>query len=141
MNALSSRLLDVVSNFEALKQSDTAAKIEAALDLIIPSLRANKPLLLCGNGGSAADALHISGELVGRFLAERRALNVISLSANPAIMTAWANDYDFQSIFSRQVEAHGNNGGVLLCISTSGNSINVVRALEAAKKLKLATVG
>jgi D-sedoheptulose 7-phosphate isomerase len=141
MNEFSHRLQDVVSGLEILKLSNTAAKIDAALNLLVPSLSANKPLLLCGNGGSAADALHISGELVGRFLAERRALNVICLTANSAIITAWANDYDFESIFSRQVEAHGHNGGVLLCISTSGNSINVIKALESAKNIGMTTIG
>ena len=141
MNEFSSRLIDVVSCFDQLQQSDIVAKIEAAVALIVPCLRANKPLLVCGNGGSAADAQHISGELVGRFLLERRALNVICLSANTAIITAWANDYDYESIFARQVEAHGNNGGVLLCLSTSGNSMNVIKALSVAKHLGIKTIG
>lgn len=118
-------LVDVLAGFKKLRRSNLADRIDAAIDLIVPSLRQNLPLLVCGNGGSAADALHISGELVGRFLTERKALNVICLSANVAILTAWANDYDFDSIFARQVEAHGASGGVLLCISTSGNSKNM----------------
>ena len=85
--------------------------------------------------------MHISGELVGRFLSERKALNVICLSANASVITAWANDYDYESVFSRQVEAHGGGGGVLLCLSTSGNSKNVVKALMAAKQNGLSTVG
>ena len=141
MNGFTGRLMDVVSGFDRLQKSDIAVKIEAAGALIVPTLSANKPLLVCGNGGSAADAQHISGELVGRFLLERRALNVISLSANTAIITAWANDYDYESIFARQVEAHGNNGGVLLCISTSNNSKNVIKALSVAKHLGMATIG
>lgn len=141
MHEFSRRLHEVVSDFKVLEQSIIASKIDAALDLIIENLLENKPLLLCGNGGSAADALHISGELVGRFLVERRALNVICLSANTSIITAWANDYIFEDIFSRQVEAHGNNGGVLLGISTSGNSNNIIKALDTAKRLKMATIG
>ena len=141
MNEFSRRLIDVVSGFNRLQQSDIAEKIEAAGSLIVPSLSADKPLLVCGNGGSAADALHISGELVGRYLVERRALNVICLSANAAIITAWANDYHYDSIFARQVEAHGNKGGVLLCISTSGNSKNIIKALSVAKHLGMATIG
>ena len=141
MNEFARRLIDVTSCFDLLQQSDIAAKIDAAVALIVPSLSANKPLLVCGNGGSAADAQHISGELVGRFLVERRALNVICLSANTSIITAWANDYDYESIFARQVEAHGNNGGVLLCISTSGNSKNIIKALSVAKHLGMATIG
>ena len=97
MNEFTRRLMDVVSGFDRLQKSDIAVKIEAAGALIVPTLSANKPLLVCGNGGSAADAQHISGELVGRFLLERRALNVISLSSNTAIITAWANDYDYEA--------------------------------------------
>ncbi len=141
MKEFARRMMEVRFLFDRLQQTDVAAKIEEACALIVSSLSANRPLLVCGNGGSAADALHISGELVGRFLVERRALNVICLTANAAIITAWANDYDYESIFSRQVEAHGNNGGVLLCISTSGNSKNVIKALSMAKHLGMATIG
>ncbi len=104
------------------------------------ALAARLPVLVCGNGGSAADAQHIAGELVGRFLKERRGLNVIALAANPAVLTAWANDYDYASVFARQVEAHGRPGGVLLALSTSGNSANVVQAAEAARKEQMKVV-
>ncbi len=97
-------------------------------------------MLVCGNGGSASDAQHIAGELVGRFLKERRALNVIALTANPAVLTALANDYDYASVFARQVEAHARPGGVLLALSTSGNSANVVQAAEAARKSQMKVV-
>jgi D-sedoheptulose 7-phosphate isomerase len=105
------------------------------------ALTAGKPLLVCGNGGSAADAQHIVGEMVGRFLKERRALKAICLSSNPAVLTAWSNDYDFATVFSRQVEAYGEAGGVLLALSTSGNSVNVVKALEAARAGGMKTIG
>jgi D-sedoheptulose 7-phosphate isomerase len=95
---------------------------------------------VCGNGGSASDAMHIAGELVGRFLKERKAIDCICLSSNTAVLTAWANDYAYDTVFARQVEAHGRNGGVLLGISTSGNSPNVVRAFEAARALGVRTV-
>ena len=134
-------LVEIKKVFESLQQSKVSEKIEAALGLIVPSLERRQPMLVCGNGGSAADALHISGELVGRFLVERKALNVICLSANVSVMTAWANDYEYESIFSRQVEAHGICGGVLFCLSTSGNSKNVLRALETAKQMGLSTIG
>src|SRR5690606_30185576 len=98
------------------------------------------PLMVCGNGGSASDAAHVAAELTGRFLKERRAINCICLSANAAVLTAWANDYTYDTVFARQVEAHGRNGGALLGISTSGNSTNVVRAFEAARALKVQTV-
>ena len=137
MTEFSRRLKDVVTCFDQLQQTDIAVKIEVAISLIVPSLRVNKPLLLCGNGGSASDAEHISGELVGRFLLERRALNVICLSANTAIITALGNDYDNEIIFARQVEAHGNNGGVLLCLSTSGNSKNIIAASRYGKAVRV----
>jgi D-sedoheptulose 7-phosphate isomerase len=105
------------------------------------ALAADRPLLVCGNGGSAADAMHIAGELVGRYLRERRALNVVCLSSNPSVLTAWANDYSYDTVFARQVEAYGREGGVLLGISTSGNSENVVRALEAAHVAGMRTIG
>ena len=116
-------------------------KIERAVEIIVASLNGQKPLLVCGNGGSASDAMHIAGELVGRFLVERRACNVIALSANPSVITAWTNDYAYDSVFSRQVEAHGLAGGVLWGISTSGNSDNVVNALRKAKSLNMQTIG
>ncbi len=141
MAGFNEHLTTVRFAFERLQQSNVTQKMDAALNLIIPALSANRPLFVCGNGGSASDALHISGELVGRFLSERKALNVICLSANVSVMTAWANDYDYDSIFERQVEAHGSAGGVLLCLSTSGNSRNVTRALKAAKQMGLPTVG
>ncbi|MGY9056696.1 MAG: D-sedoheptulose-7-phosphate isomerase, partial [Alphaproteobacteria bacterium] len=102
-----------------------------AVDWTAAALAARLPVLVCGNGGSAADAQHIAGELVGRFLKERRGLNVLALTANSAVLTAWANDHDFDSIFARQVEAHGRPGGVLIALSTSGNSTNVVQAADA----------
>ena len=141
MNDFKHRLLEIGKGLETLHKSNVANQIEDALNLIVPSLERRLPMLVCGNGGSAADALHISGELVGRFLVERKALNVISLSANVAVMTAWANDYAYDTIFSRQVQAHGVSGGVLFCLSTSGNSKNVLKALQTAKQMGLSTIG
>lgn len=116
-------------------------RVEQAIDLLLPSMRQRLPVLVCGNGGSASDAMHIAGELVGRFLQERRACNVIALSANSSVLTAWSNDYTFETVFSRQVEAHGQAGGVLWAISTSGNSSNVIRSIEAARALGMKTIG
>ena len=116
------------------------ALMEDAVARITAALGANRPLLVCGNGGSASDAQHITGELVGRFLRERRALKAICLSADPAVLTAWANDYSYDTVFSRQVEAYGEAGAVLLGLSTSGNSPNVVTAFETARALGLGTV-
>jgi D-sedoheptulose 7-phosphate isomerase len=117
-----------------------AANVDRAAAAIVAALRQKKPLLVCGNGGSAADAMHITGELVGRFLKDRRALNCVCLASNAAVLTAWANDYTYETVFARQVEAYGPNGGVLLGISTSGGSANVVRAFETARALKVVTI-
>jgi len=115
--------------------------MEGAVAATVAALSAGKPLLVCGNGGSAADAQHIVGEMVGRFLKERRALRAICLSSNPAVLTAWSNDYSFATVFSRQVEAYGEAGGVILGLSTSGNSENVVRAFETARGMGMAVIG
>ena len=111
-----------------------------AAALCAAALADGAPILVCGNGGSAADAMHIEGELVGRFRRERRGLNVIALPSNAATLTAWANDYDFESVFARQVEAYGRPGGVLIGLSTSGNSANVVCAAQAARNADMRVV-
>lgn len=98
-------------------------------------------LLLAGNGGSAADAQHIAGELVGRFMRERAALPALALSTDTSILTALGNDYAFNIVFARQVAAHGRRGDMLLGISTSGNSANVVEALKTARAMGLITAG
>lgn len=117
------------------------AKAEEAIDAIVEALSAGKPMLVCGNGGSASDAMHIAGELVGRFLKERKALNCVCLSSNPAVLTAWSNDYSYDTVFSRQTEAYGAPGGVILGISTSGNSTNLVEAFRVAKDMGMVTIG
>jgi D-sedoheptulose 7-phosphate isomerase len=114
--------------------------MDRAVDCIVEALAAGQALLVCGNGGSAADAMHITGELVGRFLVERRALRAICLSADPAVLTAWSNDYSFDMVFARQVEAYGGTGAVLLGISTSGTSRNVVAAFEQARRMHMRTI-
>ncbi len=117
-----------------------APQLEAAIDCVVRALKDGKPLLLCGNGGSAADCAHIAGELVGRFLMERKAYKVICLTSNHAFITAWSNDYDYESVFARQVEGFGEPGAVLLGLSTSGNSANVLKAFEQARAMGMTTV-
>ena len=112
-----------------------------AIDMCVTALKNGKYILVCGNGGSASDASHIAGELVGRFLKNRSALRCLCLSDNPAVVTAWANDIGFDAVFSRQVEAHGEAGAVLLAISTSGNSPSILKAAETAKKMGLNVIG
>jgi D-sedoheptulose 7-phosphate isomerase len=114
--------------------------LAGALSSMIGALGSGKPLLICGNGGSASDAMHITGELVGRFLLERRALKAICLSSNPAVLTAWANDYSFETVFSRQVEAYGEPGAAILGISTSGNSKNIIEAFREARSMGMTTI-
>jgi D-sedoheptulose 7-phosphate isomerase len=138
--SLSEYFSDSIRVLELARQSWPERLLAGALETITGALRSGKPLLVCGNGGSASDAMHITGELVGRFLLERRALNVICLASNPSVLTAWVNDYSFETVFSRQVEAYGSPGAVLLGISTSGNSKNVIAAFEQARALDMKTI-
>ena len=115
--------------------------IAAAATAVTESLRTGNKVLLCGNGGSAADAQHIAAELAGRLRLERRGLPAIALTVNPSVITALANDYGYDMVFARQVEGLGRKGDVLVGISTSGSSTNVLRALETARTAGLVTVG
>jgi D-sedoheptulose 7-phosphate isomerase len=111
-----------------------------AADVIDQCLRAGNKLLVCGNGGSAADASHFATELVVRFVKDRRALPAICLTSDSGVLTAAGNDYGFNEIFARQVAAFGVPGDVLIFLTTSGTSRNVIRALEEAKARKLKTI-
>lgn len=116
------------------------APVSAAIQALNTALAARKPVLICGNGGSAADSQHIAAELVGRYERERVALPVMALVGNASTLTALGNDYGYDRVFSRQVEAYGQAGGVFIGLSTSGKSPNVLKALEAAKALGMTTV-
>lgn len=123
--------------FDSIETKQKAAEtmsedIVRAINLMHQALSSEKKILACGNGGSAADAQHFAAELVGRFERERRELPAIALSTDSSILTAIANDYSYEVIFSKQVRALGHAGDVLLGISTSGNSANVIAAIEAA---------
>jgi D-sedoheptulose 7-phosphate isomerase len=107
---------------------------------IVRALRAGGKVIFCGNGGSAADAQHLAAEFTGRYLKERRALPALALHANTSALTAIGNDYGFDLVFARQMEALGKEGDVAVGISTSGNSPNVLRALEVAKSKSIYTV-
>jgi D-sedoheptulose 7-phosphate isomerase len=120
--------------------ADLNAQFEKATDLIEQCLRAGNKLLVCGNGGSAADAAHFATELVVRFAQDRRAHPAICLASDGGLLTAAANDYGFDEIFARQVAAFGQPEDVLICLSTSGKSKNIVRAMEEAKARKLKTI-
>lgn len=118
----------------------TAGPAAAAVDAMLKALRGGGRILACGNGGSATDAQHFAGELVGRFERERKAMAAIALTADTSILTALANDYDYRLVFARQVEALGRPGDVVLGISTSGGSANVLAAFESAKAGGMTTV-
>jgi phosphoheptose isomerase len=119
---------------------DLEPQVAKAADLIEQCLRAGNKLLVCGNGGSAADASHFATELVVRFAKDRRPYPAICLASDGGLLTAAGNDYGFDEIFARQVAAFGLPGDVLICLTTSGNSKNVIRALEEAKPRKLKTI-
>src|SRR5438477_12636599 len=119
--------------------SSLEAQMVNAADLIEQCLRAGNKLLVCGNGGSAADAAHFATELVVRFAKDRRAYPAICLAGDGGLLTAAGNDYGFDEIFARQVAAVGAPGDVLICLTTSGKSRNVERALEEAKARRLKT--
>ena len=141
MDTIEYRLTEIQSYLTELSKSDLNDKINHACEICIIALEKQLPVLICGNGGSAADAQHISGELVGRFLQNRKALNVKALTTDSSVITAWANDSNYETIFSRQLEAYGQKGGVLVAISTSGNSKNVLNATAKAKELGMKVVG
>lgn len=122
------------------KDEELISLIEKAAFAIIESYKGEHMLLLCGNGGSAADAQHIAGEMVARFRIERKALSALAFNTNSSVVTAIGNDYEYNKIFERQVEAFGHKGDVLISISTSGNSESVVRAIKAANKAGITTI-
>ena len=117
------------------------ANIERCAELIYETVRSGKKILICGNGGSAADAQHLAAEFVGRYETERKALAAIALTTDTSALTALANDYSFERVFSRQVEALAQNGDLLIAISTSGNSPNVNAAVMSARKIGCKTLG
>lgn len=143
MNSVIIKLLkESISVKQAILADNTLmSSIEQVAVACIEALTAGNKILLAGNGGSASDAQHITAELVGRFELTRRGLAAVCLNTNVSNITAIANDFGYNDIFSRQIEAIGNRGDVLLGFSTSGNSANIVKALETAKTMQLVTVG
>jgi D-sedoheptulose 7-phosphate isomerase len=117
------------------------AKIKQAAEAWIAALKNNKKLMFCGNGGSAADSQHIAAEFIGRFQKERRSLPAIALTTDTSILTALTNDYSVDIVFARQVEGLGQAGDILVGLSTSGNSKNVLEAMKTAKAKGIRTIG
>ena len=128
------RYLDTTAATLAALARDEVERLALVSALLANRLRAGQTLFTCGNGGSAADAQHIAGEFVGRFRAERRALPAVALSTDTSVLTCIANDYDFERVFARQVEALVRPGDLLWAFSTSGTSPNVLKAVEAARR-------
>lgn len=139
------RILNVINeqidNLEKLKENDYTDKLINISKLIIESEKNGGKILIAGNGGSAADAQHFAAEIVGRFVLERKGYPAIALTTDTSILTAIANDYSYDDIFSRQIEALGNKGDVFIGISTSGNSSNIIKAIHKAKEKGLVVIG
>ncbi len=128
----------ISQNFLELKK--LAPQIQEAANICINALKNKNKILFCGNGGSAADSQHIAAEFVCKYKKDRPALNAIALTTNTSVLTAAANDLSFDYIFERQVESFGKKGDVLFALSTSGKSINVIRAVERANELGIKTI-
>lgn len=134
-------LNEQIINLQKLKNEEYYEKIIKVSDMISQSIINGGKLLVAGNGGSAADSQHIAAEIVGRYVLERDAYASIALTTDTSILTAIGNDYSYDDIFSRQVQGLGNAGDVFLGISTSGNSKNVIKAIEMAKSKGLKVIG
>lgn len=124
-----------------LADTELVSNLAEVITLCVCAYKNNGKILVAGNGGSAADAQHLAGELVSRFYFDRPALSAIALTTDSSILTAIGNDYGYEDVFSRQVEAHGRPGDVLIAISTSGNSPNILKAIDKAKTLGLTVIG
>ncbi len=125
---------------ESLENSELEEKLVSASQACVESINSGGKIMFCGNGGSAADSQHLAAELISRFEKERIPIGAVSLTVDTSIITAISNDYSFEKIFSRQVEAIGKPGDVLFCISTSGNSRNVINAANTARELGICII-
>lgn len=120
---------------------DLMAALEASTKAVIEALSLERKIWFCGNGGSAADAQHLAAEFTGRFYFHRKALNAEALHCNTSYLTAVANDYSYDDVYARMIEGLAKEGDVLIAFSTSGNSANIIKAIEAALQLKLCVIG
>lgn len=133
-------ILDVLQGMVCLKDPYLQEQVMRLAQVLLDTLQRGGKILIFGNGGSAADALHIAAELVGRYQRERQGLAALALNADVAILTAWSNDYNFDSVFSRQIQALGRPEDVAWGLSTSGQSRNVLQALNHARSMGMRTV-
>jgi D-sedoheptulose 7-phosphate isomerase len=139
-------ITDIINNSIAVKQQvlqseELLQAVEKVIDVITTAFKTGNKVLFCGNGGSAADAQHLAAEFSGRFYKDRPSLPSEALHCNTSYITAVANDYSYDVIYSRLIEGIGNAGDVIVGLSTSGNSANIVRAFEVAKEKQLITIG
>ena len=142
MDKISHIIKSSIDTKQKLSQDEALLKtIAATIDVIVNAFRAGKRVYFCGNGGSAADAQHLAAEFSGRFYKDRKALPAEALHCNTSYLTAVANDYSFDDIYSRLIDGIGEKGDVLVGLSTSGNSANILKAFETARKKEMITVG
>lgn len=139
-NFIKNEIDEHIKIYENFKNSQLAELLQAS-ELLVATLKKGNKVLICGNGGSAADAQHFAAELSGRYKTNRKALAGLALTTDTSAITAIGNDFGFEEIFARQVEALGREGDLLIGISTSGSSPNVLKALEKAKELRIKTLG
>lgn len=132
-------LQEVAAAADQLRQT-SATEVVRAAELVYAAIGSGNRILVCGNGGSAAESQHFAGELLGRFLTERQPLPAVALTVDTSVLTAIGNDYGFENVFARQIEGIGQPGDVLLAISTSGRSPNILAALNAARERGLTTI-
>lgn len=135
---IKNEIQDIIVNFTNLL--DLSPKIEQAALTCISSIQSGGKIIFCGNGGSAADSQHLAAEIVGRYKKNRPAMSALSLTVDTSILTAVANDFSYDDIFSRQIEGLGNKGDVLIAISTSGNSSNIIKAAQQAMKMGITVI-
>lgn len=141
MKIFLTHIKEVKEILEVVKTDDVfLASVTAAEQLLHKALLGGNKLLIAGNGGSAADAQHFAAEIISRYKTERKSFPALALTTDSSIVTAIGNDYSFEKIFSRQIEGHGKEGDVFIGISTSGNSKNILKAVDAARKLNLHVV-
>lgn len=139
---VSDQLREASSLLEKLsKNQPYLSTVSQAVELIFKTLGSGRKLLIAGNGGSAADAQHLAAEFVGRFRLERPGYPAIALTTDASFLTAWSNDYEFKTVFSRQIESLGEPNDIFIGFSTSGQSANVLEGLRSAKKRGLKTIG
>lgn len=137
---IKSKIVEIAENFNKLAENcDT--KIKEASELILDSIKDGGKIMFCGNGGSAADSQHLAAELIGRYKKNRKPIAGLALTTDTSTITAISNDFSFDDIFTRQIEALGRKGDILYAISTSGESKNIMNAINVAQEMKIKTIG